>query len=133
MYSPMNEHTLEFWKMRNEENVLFNFYEDMKRNLPEIVEKTMKFLGRNYSRDQIEKLCQHLSFESMRNNGMVNKDIHVKHAMEISGKAYDPSAFSFIRKGEVGAHKKELSAEENEKLDEYVNSPELKQHGFAYK
>jgi hypothetical protein len=46
----------------------------MKRSLKDVCEKTMKFFKKNYSKEEIEKLCEHLSVESMHANKAVNKD-----------------------------------------------------------
>ncbi|XP_070495897.1 sulfotransferase 1B1-like [Chironomus tepperi] len=133
MYSPMNEHITEFWKIRNEPNILFLFFEDMKRNLDQEVKKTMKFLDKDYSQDEIDKLCKHLSFESIKDNKMVNKEVEIQKLMEASGRDPASKEFSFVRKGQVGGYKKELSAEENEMLDEYVNCSGLEKAEFEYK
>ncbi|CAG9801240.1 unnamed protein product [Chironomus riparius] len=133
MYSPMNEHITEFWKIRNEPNILFLFFEDMKRNLDQEVKKAMKFLNKNYSQEEVDKLCKHLSFESIRDNKMVNKNEDVKSLKESFGEKYDENEFNFIRKGQVGGYKDELSAEENEILDEYVELSKIIEPSFEYK
>jgi poly-D-alanine transfer protein DltD len=134
MYSPMNEHITEFWKIRDEPNVLFLFFEDMKKNLDQEVKKVIKFLGKNYSQEEVDKLCKHLSFESIRENKMVNKEIELKKLMEAEGKEYDQSdGFSFIRKGQVGGYKEELTSEQNQMMDAYGSCFELEEAGFEYK
>ena len=133
MYSPMNEHITEFWKIRDEPNILFLFFEDMKRNLDQEVKRAMKFLGKNYSQEDVDNLCKHLSFESIRDNKMVNKKEEIKNVKESFGEKYDENEFTFIRKGQVGGYKDELSVEENEMLDEYVSRSIIKEPGFEYK
>lgn len=133
LYSPMNSHVLEFWKIRDRSHVLFLFFEDMKRNLHQEVEKAMKFLGKNYSSMQIEQLCQHLSFDSIKVNRMVNRMEEMHELKTSMGEVYDPNQFTFIRKGMVGGYKAELNADENELLDNYMKWLELSRHGFEYK
>lgn len=133
LYSPMNEHVLEFWKIRNNSNVLFIFFEDMKRDLDQEVKKVMKFLGKNFTQEQIDKLCDHLSFESIRKNEMINRNEELKIFKESFGKKYDPNEYSFVRKGKVGGYKEELTADENDILDEYSKCPEFEKYGFVYK
>lgn len=132
-YQPYNEHVLEFWKIRNEPNILFLFYEDMKRNLDREVKRAIKFLDKEYSQSQIDELCIHLSFDSMSKNMRVNKEDGVRRIKESIGEKYDPKVFSFLRKGEVGSYKQELSPEENQKLDAYIQHPEFKKFDFAYR
>jgi len=133
-YSPMNDHVIDFWKIRDEPNILFLFFEYMKRNLDHEVKRAMKFLGKSYSQEEIDKLCQHLSFESVKNSKTINKDEAIKGLMELVGKKYEPKdGFSFIRKGKIGGYKDELSDEQIKLMENYVNHPELEKIGFEYK
>lgn len=66
LYSPYHEHILQFHKLRNEKNVLFLWYEDMKRDIEAKVRRTITFYGKSYSDEDVRKLCDHLSFKSMR-------------------------------------------------------------------
>jgi hypothetical protein len=133
LYSPFNEHILEFWKIRNDPNILFLFYEDMKKDLKKEVRRAINFVGKEYSDDQVEKLVQHLSFETMQKNKRINKEDEIKMLKESAGETYNPEEFSFIRKGIVGGWKKDLSDAENEQFDSYMNHPEFKKFGFAYR
>lgn len=53
-----------------------------------MVNTAADFLGKSYSTDQLEKLCDHLSFDSMKNNRSVNyeevskvySDFKLKHS-----------------------------------------------------
>lgn len=126
-FTPMNSHVLEFWKIRDEPNILFLFYEDMKRDLKSVVKKTAEFFGKSFTQQQIDELCNHLSFENMKTNTTVNKE------KELSLWSKSDGNFSFLRKGRVGSFKEELTAEENQKLDEYLNFPDFEKFGFAYK
>ncbi|XP_070495899.1 sulfotransferase 1B1-like [Chironomus tepperi] len=125
LFSPMNNHVIDFWNIRFQQNILFLFFEDMKRNLSQEVKKVMKFMEKDYSQDEIDKLCVHLSFDSIKNNKMVNKEGDIKYLMETTGREYNPQNYTFIRKGKVGGYKKELTVEENDILDEYIKKAEF--------
>jgi hypothetical protein len=125
LYSPMNDHVIDFWNIRFEQNILFLFFEDMKRNLSQEVKKVMKFMEKDFSQDEIDKLSVHLSFDSIKNNKMVNKESDIKNLMLATGREYTPENFTFIRKGKVGGYKKELTEEENDMLDEYIKKAEF--------
>ena len=125
MYAPMNEHVIDFWKIRNQPNILFLFFEDMKRNLDHEVKKVMKFLDKNYSQDEIDKLCVHLSFDSIKNNKMINKEDDIKHLMVMVGREYNPEKYTFIRKGQVGGYKEELTKEADKMMDDYIKKAEF--------
>ncbi|XP_070498409.1 sulfotransferase 1C2-like [Chironomus tepperi] len=133
LYSPMNDHVLDFWKIRDQPNILFLFFEDMKRNLDQEVKRAVKFLDKDFSQEEIDKLCKHLSFESVKDNKMINKNEEIRMLKESIGVKFDPNAFSFVRKGQVGGYKKELTQKENEMLDEYSKCPTFEEFGFEYR
>uniref|UniRef100_A0A1B0CHY3 Sulfotransferase domain-containing protein n=2 Tax=Lutzomyia longipalpis TaxID=7200 RepID=A0A1B0CHY3_LUTLO len=54
MFGPFHDHVLDFWRMRDEENVLFITYEEMKRDLEGVIRKTCAFLGKDYP---AERMC----------------------------------------------------------------------------
>lgn len=133
IYAPFNDHVLDFWSIRDEPNVLFLFYEDMKRNMDQMVKETMKFLGKNFSQREIDKLCQHLSVESMRNNPMCNNDSLVGLAKSLNKNGKTSGDFKFIRKGEVGSFREEFSHEVDRKFEDFMHHPSLKTNQFSFK
>lgn len=70
--SPYHGHFKDFWFMRNEDNILFITYEEMKSNLMAVLRKTATFLNKFYTDDELMKLEEHLSFEAMKKNPSVN-------------------------------------------------------------
>lgn len=134
LYAPQSSHVLEFWKIRSESHVNYIFYEDMKRNLSDIVESVADFLGKKITPKQVSTLCEHLSFNSMKSNESCNYD-DLLGLVKIAIKNYEKvdENFQFIRKGQVGSFKEELSVEENLQLEEYSRNPEFKKFGFAFK
>ncbi|PSN52286.1 hypothetical protein C0J52_08323 [Blattella germanica] len=113
------DHVLDFWNLRSEPNIFFTTFEEMKKDLPGLVTKVANFLNRNISSEQLERLCQHLSFESMKNNPTVSHEDEIrkrpKDHPELKGKV-EP----FIRKGEIGSWKSDLSLELAEKIDNWT-------------
>ncbi|XP_047118661.1 luciferin sulfotransferase-like [Schistocerca piceifrons] len=71
-YGPYWRHVLDFWKLRDEPNVLINSFEDMKKDICSVINKMSLFLGRTLKEDQVTALAHYLSFESMKNNSSVN-------------------------------------------------------------
>lgn len=69
---PYHSNEKDFWYMRNEENMLFLRYEDMKTDLMGIIDKTVAFLGKSYSEKELLKLADHLSFDSMKDSSSFN-------------------------------------------------------------
>lgn len=133
IYAPFNDHVLDFWNIRDEPNILFLFYEDMKMNMVKVVEQAMKFLGKNYSQEQIDKLCQHLSVDSMRLNPSCNNDGLVEKAKSLNSNGKTSGDFKFIRKGQVGSFREEFSTETNQKFEDFMQHPSLQINKFSYK
>ncbi|XP_030749806.1 sulfotransferase family cytosolic 1B member 1-like [Sitophilus oryzae] len=115
-YAPYWDHVLPFWKRRNEENILFLKYEELKQDLPGVIDRVAIFLGKNLSQEQIYTLADHLSFDNMKNNTAVNYDWLVK----LSSKYKADKNSSFMRTGKVGDYKNVMSEEMIERFDKWT-------------
>ena len=94
------DHIPEWWKHRDEKNVLFLKYEDLKKDLPKYVKIIADFLGYDLEQDVILKIASMCTFEEMKTNT-----------------AMGANSQSFIRKGKVGDWKGQLSEEESAIID----------------
>ncbi|CAG2061775.1 unnamed protein product, partial [Timema podura] len=117
--SPFWEHVLAYWEIRDEPNVLFNSYEGMKKNLKSVILKTCKFLGKSYTNDEVESLCDHLSFNSMKDNPSVNLEFFTKQEIERNNME-ETKDLKFIRQGETGGWKKVMSLELAARFDAWT-------------
>ncbi|XP_028406625.1 amine sulfotransferase-like isoform X6 [Dendronephthya gigantea] len=61
-------HLMSWWEHRNDPNVLFFFYEDMKDDLESAVRKVASFIGIE-DEEKIKKAVERSSFEFMKSNG----------------------------------------------------------------
>uniref|UniRef100_A0A6E8WBN7 Sulfotransferase domain-containing protein n=1 Tax=Anopheles coluzzii TaxID=1518534 RepID=A0A6E8WBN7_ANOCL len=120
MFQPQIPHTLDFWALRNEPNVLFLHFEEMKRNNAAVLKRACEFLGKSYSQEELQRLEQHLSFEVMKTNDSANNSILLKLMKSISATDDNKDSFQFMRKGMVGSHREELSSEYIERLNAYI-------------
>lgn len=118
-YGSVWDHILEFWKMRHEPNVMFNTFEQMKKDLPGVVQRTAAFLNCTLTSEQLKRLCKHLSFESMKNNPSVS---HEDEMAKLRGKSTNLNGKiePFMRKGEVGGWKQDVTPQLEEKLNLYA-------------
>ena len=96
IYSPFNEHIMDFWNLREEQNVLFITYEEMKENIEFVIQKCIKFLNKSYTREEIQRLANHLSVDSMRANPSCNNDILVKTAKLLNNNNFEPFRYAVL-------------------------------------
>lgn len=109
---------LDFWKRRNNPNMLIIKYEDMKRNMESVIKKTSKFLDTHLTKNQISALTEHLSFDKMSKNPYVNyeSDIKIVHFFmrnaDKNGK--------FMRRGEIGSYKSDMDKTMEIMFDDWI-------------
>ena len=90
----------EWWTHRNEKNVLFLKYEDLKKDLPKYVKIIADFLGYNLEKDTIVKIASMCTFEEMKTTTTMGANNQ-----------------RFMRKGVVGDWKGQLSEEQSAIID----------------
>ena len=121
---PYFPHVLEAWKHRNNPNLLFLFFEDMKRDLRGTIQKVADFLGKSLTKEQLDGLETNLHFSSMKKNPWVNKSMAYAYspltAEELEAKAAEELPPQFMRKGETGDWKNHFSKETSDKMDAWI-------------
>lgn len=98
------DHVLGWWKRRNDDNMLFLKYEDMKRDFENQLERIVAFLGYPLTEPVRDAIRAKSSFNYMKNNDFSN--LH-----EI------PELGSFFRKGQIGSWKDVFTIAQNEHFD----------------
>ncbi|XP_050437128.1 luciferin sulfotransferase [Adelges cooleyi] len=117
---PIWSHILGFWQQRDEPNVLFLKYEDMKKDLKGAIRQVAAFLEKELTEEQVSALEDHLSFNSMRKNPALNLE-PLLAMMEKPQAADENSDQKFIRKGKVGDWKNYMSEELSAKFDSFTD------------
>lgn len=64
---------MSYWDKRDEPNIMFITFEEMKRDLPKVIKKVSSFLGKPVAENDIPTLADFLSFENMKANPTMNK------------------------------------------------------------
>ena len=117
------DHLVSWWPHRNDNNVLFLKYEDMKQNLPQAVRQIASFLKANLSDDITDKISTLCDFDSMKLDKTANKSWTKLHRNE--------EVPSFFRKGIVGDWKNFLSPEQSAQKDS-ICAERLKDMGLEF-
>ncbi|KAF5269610.1 hypothetical protein FQR65_LT05949 [Abscondita terminalis] len=116
IFLPYWSHLEEAWKLRGSKNFFFMTYEEMNKDIRQSIKKVSKFLGKNVTEKQLEKLENHLQIESFRNNPMVNNDILVDVGI------FNKCDERFIRNGKVSSPKDDTDEEYIKKFNEWVKN-----------
>jgi hypothetical protein len=104
------DHVLSWWPHREDKNVLFVKYEDMKKDLPAAVAKVASFIDADVSADTVARIVSMASFEKMKAD---------KSANFSWDKTYDKDGEpTFLRKGIVGDWKNFFTMEQSAEMDE---------------
>ena len=102
-------HVLEWWKHKDEPNILFLKYEDMKKEPNKCVQAIAEFIGmEGVMQEQVEEVVRKSSFSNMRRDPAANKSWREPPGCE----------GSFMRKGVVGDWKNHFTVEQSAHLDE---------------
>ncbi|XP_071957089.1 sulfotransferase 1C4-like [Antedon mediterranea] len=114
---------LYWWNRRNDDNVLFLKYEDMKEDLASAIVKISEFLGWPVPEGKLEEVVKHCSFGSMKNNPKINRT---------NSKIIDVSISPFVRKGLVGDWKNYFTVNQSEALDKLLEE-KMKGSGLTFR
>lgn len=105
------DHVKGYWFEKEERNILYLFYEDMKENPRREVERIMRYLDLSLSDDVISRIIELTSFKSMKENPMSNYSC-------VPDSVFDHTISAFMRKGEVGDWRNHFSPEQSKMFDE---------------
>ncbi|VVD02247.1 unnamed protein product [Leptidea sinapis] len=86
----------EAWVQRNHPNLLFLFYEDLLNDLRGNVQRVAEFFGKSLTNEQLDELCEHLTFDNFKKNKAVNLEDMIKTGVFSKDGA-------FIRQGKSGS------------------------------
>ena len=118
------DHVLEWWKHKDDPNVLFLKFEDMKRDLPGAVKQIAEFIGYEVSPEVISSITEQSTFESMKANDACNFSWVPPHVRS-------KTASKHLRKGVIGDWRNHFTVEQSAEL-EAVYAEKMKGSGLNF-
>ena len=109
VYGNYFDHVLSWWAHKDDNNVLFLKYEDMKKDLPSVVSRIANFIGQKISKELIDQIASKTTFANMKKDSSANYEWMNKYRRSCGT--------NFMRKGEVGDWKNHFSPEQAARLD----------------
>ncbi|XP_069841938.1 sulfotransferase 1C4-like [Dendropsophus ebraccatus] len=106
------DHVKGFWEQKEKLNILYIFFEDLKKTPLQEIQKVMRFLGKNLSDETLNNIVRLSSFTHMRANPMANYSDFPREIL-------DQSKAGFMRKGKVGDWKTLFTIRQNELFEEH--------------
>ena len=101
------DHVLSWWAHRNDANVVFLTFEDMKKDLPSAITRISRFIRSDISDEVVSTIAEKTSFSAMKRDDTVN----------YSWREANPDTTDFMRKGEVGDWVNYFTPEQSAEMD----------------
>ncbi|XP_070544197.1 sulfotransferase 1 family member D1-like [Ptychodera flava] len=125
IFGEWHTHVLYWWNKREDDNVLFLKYEDMKTDLESSIKKVCEFLGCRLDTQTLKKISEETTIDATRKRDMKPKDARLI-AYNI-----DPAMSPFVRKGVVGDWKNHFTVAQSEEFDKWC-AEVLKHRGLTF-
>ncbi|XP_014681222.1 PREDICTED: amine sulfotransferase-like [Priapulus caudatus] len=119
------DHHLDYWRLRDEPNMLLLKYEDMITDLNKEVKRIAAFLDKELTEEQVQTIVEHCTFKTMKNNSASNQS-HLQNIGFTRAGMGD-----FMRKGKIGDWKNYFTPELNDMVDQ-LNKKWLEPEGLTF-
>ena len=123
-YGNYLDNVLSWWEHRDDDNVLFLKYEDMKRDIKSAIVRIASFIGKDLTEEEVDTVIKKSSFSNMKNNPTTNYEHRPKEWKH-------PEGTPFMRKGVVGGWKDLLTPEQSGQFDAFFTH-KLKAAGLEF-
>ncbi|XP_070561101.1 sulfotransferase 1B1-like [Ptychodera flava] len=105
-YGSWFDHVLGWWKHKDESNILYLKYEDMKKNFKKAIQSVASFLDKTVSDEEVIKIMDFCKLQKMKENAAVNME---RFTHGFGSKKTD----NFIRKGIIGDWENHFTVAQN--------------------
>ncbi|NXN97041.1 ST1D1 Sulfotransferase, partial [Rhinopomastus cyanomelas] len=110
-YGSWYDHVRGWWEKKQEKQLLYLFYEDLKKDPRQEIQKILQFLGKELAEETVMKILHHTSFQEMKKNPAANYETVPTTLM-------DHSISPFLRKGICGDWKNHFTVAQNERFNQ---------------
>lgn len=117
------DHVMSWWANHSKDNFLFIRYEDIKADHAGTVRKLARFVGKDLTEEQVQKVVDFTTFEQMKERPKMPKEVMEKLNIPLD---------LFTRKGISGDWTNHFTKEQAEEVDSYVQG-RLKASGLIFK
>lgn len=108
------------WELRHKPNVLLVHFSDLKKDLPGQVDRLAKFLKKDLSAEEREKVIKHCDFKWMKDHEEMFNISSIGYKKE-NGLVIQPlQPKALMRKGLVGEHEHVLTQDQKQKIFDMV-------------
>ncbi|XP_070509000.1 luciferin sulfotransferase-like [Chironomus tepperi] len=116
--APYREHVLDFLNIPDYENILYLTYESVTGDMDSNIDKVARFLGKEVSEENKEKLKDHLNFKKIKSNTGFNNESFLEKMRKLNGATHEFAGHA--RQGKSEAYKSEMSEEFINKFDKWM-------------
>ncbi|XP_036024546.1 amine sulfotransferase-like [Onychomys torridus] len=106
------DHIRGWYEHRHDFNIMFQSYEDMKKDLRSSVIKICSFLEKKLSDEDVDAVVRQSMFQNMKSDPRANYEDIIRNEI---GTRNDEG--KFLRKGTIGDWKHHLTVDQNERFD----------------
>ncbi|XP_034553802.1 sulfotransferase family 2, cytosolic sulfotransferase 3 [Notolabrus celidotus] len=123
MFGKWTDHVKSWKHTELGDRIMYITYEEMVQDLPAALRRMSDFLGRDLSEETIQKITEHCSFKTMKDNVMSNFSLVPKVYL-------DNDKSPFLRKGVIGDWKNHFSSEQLAKFTSVIDK-DLEKESFT--
>jgi len=110
LYGSYWRHILGGWEYKDNKNVSFIWFEEMKKDQKSVIQSLCHFLDHPLAEGKVDELVENLKFDKMKKNMAVN----------MVGKENDKPKGEFMRKGIVGDWKNHFDEETEKRWNQWI-------------